>query len=421
MTITLIKGQKADLTKTNPHLKNVVIGMGWEAAHGVDIDFSSFLLAGNSKVTQDSDLIFYGNPAGPNQCVTVRQQAANLAGAADKAQLEVNFNSVPDQYERISFSLTVYEGEKRSQSFARVRNTYIRIIDPANSQEVIRFNIDTPFSVETAIVVGELYRHQGQWKFNSIAAGYSGGLEALCQSYGIEVKEESASSPAPQPSKSVLAPAPVNEQKHTPPLPAPKPVNLSKIELKKRGDKINLQKGAGPLGEILINLNWTQGQKSVFGSARKIDLDLGCLFELQDGYKGVVQALGRQFGSLDDEPYVALDGDDRTGMVKTGENLRINGNYLSEIKRILVFAYIYEGIANWAEADGIVTIKQSGGPDIEVRLDEHNNRKGMCGIALITNVNNQTFSVEKLVHYTSGHKELDRAYGWNMQWTTGWK
>ncbi|MDP4098052.1 TerD domain-containing protein [Paenibacillus sp. P96] len=411
MTITLIKGQKVDLTKTNPLLKSVIVGMGWEAVPDVDIDFSSFLLAGNAKVTQDSDLIFYGNPAGPNQCVSVRSQAVNLAGILDKAQLEIHFKNIPDQYERISFSLTIYDGEQRSQSFAKVRNTYIRIMDPASNQEIIRFNIDTPFSVETAIVVGEIYKHQGEWKFNSIASGFSGGLEALCSSYGIEVQEESVSSPTPEPPKSTPLP----------PTPAPPPVNLSKIELKKRGDKINLQKGAGPLGEIVVNLNWSQGKKDLFGSAKRIDLDLGCLFELQDGYKGVIQALGKRFGSLDYEPYIALDGDDRTGLVKTGENLRINGKYLSEIKRILVFAYIYDGVANWAQADGVVTIKQSGGPDIEVRLDEHNDRQVMCGIALITNENNQTFSVEKLIHYTSGHKELDRAFDWNMRWTTASK
>lgn len=148
---------------------------------------------------------------------------------------------------------------------------------------------------------------------------------------------------------------------------------------------------------------------------------MACLYELKNGSKGVVQALGNSFGSLTRAPYISLDGDDRTGTVKSGENLRINGNMLKEFKRILVFAFIYEGAANWAEANGVVTIKQSGGPDIEVRMDEHEKNKGMCAIALIQNVNDQTLSIEKLVSYYAGHAKMDEAYKWGLRWVAGSK
>jgi tellurite resistance protein TerA len=94
---------------------------------------------------------------------------------------------------------------------------------------------------------------------------------------------------------------------------------------------------------------------------------------------------------------------------------------IAEIERILVFAFIYQGVTNWSEADGIVTVKQGGGPDIIVNLDEHKNRKGLCAIALFRNVSNETFSVERLVQYYSGHRELDEAYGWGLRWVTGTK
>lgn len=189
----------------------------------------------------------------------------------------------------------------------------------------------------------------------------------------------------------------------------------------KKGNKINLSKRKEvDLGEILINLNWNQKvQKKgflqmLFGdlSTQSIDLDLGCLYELKNGRKGCIQALGNSFGtSLNIEPYITLDGDDRTGENTEGENLRINGNKISEIKRILLFTYIYEGAVNWVDADGVVTIKHSLGEDLIIKMDEVNNGKIMCALAMITNENDESFYVEKLVEYYSGHSELDKAYG----------
>lgn len=195
------------------------------------------------------------------------------------------------------------------------------------------------------------------------------------------------------------------------------------IELKK-GQKINLQKKRDTaLGEILINLNWHQPQsaRGLFGKNQAIDLDLGCLYELEDGRKGCVQALGNAFGSLSQPPYIALDGDDRTGASEGGENLRINGNEVSRIKRMLVYTFIYEGAANWQEADGVVTVKCPGSSEIVVRMDEYGYREPMCAIAMLENYMGQTFSVEKLVRFFPGHRAMDEAYGWGLQWTPGRK
>ncbi len=201
-----------------------------------------------------------------------------------------------------------------------------------------------------------------------------------------------------------------------------------------KGQKVSLQKNSAGLGEIHVNLNWNASPANasvkkgflagLFGGNAKsdgIDLDLGCLYELKNGMKGVVQALGNAFGDFNQVPYISLDGDDRTGAAAAGENLRINGNKIADIKRILVYTFIYEGIANWKQADAVVTIKYPGAEDIIVKMDEYNSSNIMCGLALFENVNDETFSVEKIVRFYPGHRDLDSAFNWGLRWTAGRK
>ena len=192
-----------------------------------------------------------------------------------------------------------------------------------------------------------------------------------------------------------------------------------------KGSKINLSKGNKELGKINVNLNWNAAtKKGLFSSllgAKSIDLDLGCLFELKDGSLGTVQALGNCFGSYDRSPYVYLDGDDRSGTNASGENLFINGDKIKEIKRILVYTFIYEGATNWQEANGKVLIKVPGQEEILIHMDEYNNRYKMCALAMIENVNDSNFSVEKLVRFFDGHKSMDEAYHWGLKWVAGRK
>lgn len=196
-----------------------------------------------------------------------------------------------------------------------------------------------------------------------------------------------------------------------------------------KGSKINLtKKDTKKVGKININLNWnTGGAKkkgffaSLFGGNDSVDLDLGCLFELKDGRKGAIQALGNSFGSYDIAPYIVLDGDDRTGENANGENIFINGDKIKEIKRILVYTFIYEGAANWQQVDGKVRINISGQEEILINMDEYKNGYNMCALIMLQNVNDTTFSVEKLVRYFQGHEKMDRAYNWGMRWVPGRK
>jgi tellurite resistance protein TerA len=421
MSLSIIKGQKADITKNNPSLSRVIVGMGWHSSPGVDLDFSVFVLQANGKVRTDQDLIFYSNPSGAAGAIEIVAESnrKTYGNHADKEQVTVLLGNVPKEIEKVPFTLTIYEGDARKQNFSLVNDAYIRIIDEATGNELLRYELGKNFPIETAIVVGELYRYNGDWKFNAIGSGYSGGLSALCGSFGVDVREESASTPA---GGQASPPQPPAQPTSAPPSAPPSTIRLDKIELRKKGEVINLQKNSGSLGEILVNLNWNRKKSGgLFKAASGIDLDLGCLFEMKDGSKGGVQALGNAFGDFSRPPYISLDGDDRTGALAGGENLRINGSKVSEIERIVIFAFIYEGVTNWSQADGVVTISQSGGPDIVVRMDEYNNSKGLCAIAMIKNVNNQTFSIERLVQFFDDQQQLDLAYNWGLRWAKGRK
>ena len=212
------------------------------------------------------------------------------------------------------------------------------------------------------------------------------------------------------------------------------PVTLSKITLTKSSPAVSLNKRDNASGLLRINLNWNvrpaPSQGSFFsrlagaGSGGAIDLDLACLYEFTDGSKGVVQALGKTFQSRCDftrEPVIRLDGDDRSGTNSAGENLFIDLAYSDRIQRILVFAFIYEGIPNWAQADGVVTIFPVKGPQIEVRLDEADPRSRMCAVALVTGGGGD-LQIRREVRYVhGGQRNLDEAYGWGLRWQAGRK
>ncbi len=208
----------------------------------------------------------------------------------------------------------------------------------------------------------------------------------------------------------------------------------SKVVLKNKGDSIEIKpKGSSTGSEIVVNLNWSQKGKgdqkkssSFFSrlvgspSSGAIDLDLGCLFEMRDGRKGAIQALGNSFGSYDNPPYIRHLGDDRTGAVAEGEFIRVNGQFVQELKRILFYAFIYEGIARWNEADGMVTIKHAGAPEIVIQLDDHRDSMGMCALALFE-ISSSGIRVSKEVRFFQGHEDMDRAYHWGLRWVAGSK
>lgn len=192
MAVSLSKGQKVDLTKGNPGLSKIIVGLGWDTnkydgGADFDLDAAAFLLAANGKVASDADFVFYGNLK--HSSGGVEHMGDNLTGEGDgdDEQIKVNLAAVPANVDKIGFTVTIYEAESRKQNFGQVSNAYIRIVDETSNAELIRYDLGEDFSVETAVVVGELYRNNGEWKFNAIGSGFQGGLKALCQNYGVNV------------------------------------------------------------------------------------------------------------------------------------------------------------------------------------------------------------------------------------------
>ncbi len=193
MPISLQKGQKVSLTKGNPGLKNVVVGLGWDVNQfdtggSFDLDTAAFLLADTGRVSQPEDFVFYGNLTHPSG--SVQHQGDNLTGDGDgdDEQIKIDLSQVPAHITRIAFTVTIYDADVRNQNFGQVNNAYIRIYNEATGEELLRYDLGEDFSIETAAVFGELYKHNDEWKFNAIGSGYEGGLAALCGNFGVDVE-----------------------------------------------------------------------------------------------------------------------------------------------------------------------------------------------------------------------------------------
>ena len=179
MPISLQKGQKVDLTKGNPTLKHVLVGLGWDVnrydgGFAFDLDASAFLLGANGQTPNTDAFIFYGNLKHPSGAVEHMGDNLTGEGDGDDEQIMVDLTKIPDSIEKIAFTVTIYEAEERRQNFGQVDNSFIRIVDNDTGKELIRYDLGEDFSIETAIVVGEIYRHGGGWKFNAVGSGFQG-------------------------------------------------------------------------------------------------------------------------------------------------------------------------------------------------------------------------------------------------------
>ncbi|MGW4291225.1 TerD family protein [Streptomyces sp. NPDC004673] len=366
-----------------------------------DVDASALLLA-NGRVRADGDFVFYNQPAHPSGAV--RHQGKETTGAQVTDTLLVDLARVEPGIERIVLAASADGG-----TFGQVPGLAVQISDAVTGDDAARFD-STGATVETAFVLGEFYRRQGSWKFRAVGQGYDSGLAGLATDFGItvDVPQHPAAAPAP----AALPPQP------------------SKVTLTKAAPSVSLAKQGGTSGVMRVNLNW-QTRKRVTGRHRgagpgDIDLDLCALYELSDGRKGVVQALGNAFGALDRPPFIHLDGDDRTGAAANGENLTISLDHKEQLRRVLVFVTIYEGARSFADLHATVTLRPQHGAPIDFSLDECTVPSTVCALALITDTGGDLV-VRREARYlvpdrgVSPQRTVDRAYGWGMNWTPGRK
>ena len=388
------------------------VTIGYTPVPGADLDVSAFLLNESGKVRGDNDMCFFGQQSVNNGAVKL------VESAAGRSVFSLNLDAIDAAIEKVALTATIYENKANFAAFPQLT---------VSVSGGIEAPIPTQGMQETALILGEFYRRQGVWKFRCVAQGFAGGLAPLAQHFGVEI-----AAPAPAPAAPAApAPAPAAAPAPAPAAPAPAPasrVNLSKITLDKQRPSISLEKKDGDFGEIKINLNWNRATPSggggffasLRGKSGGIDLDVGCLYEMDNGRKGAVQALGNAFGDFRDEPFIQLMGDDRTGAVSDGEWLRINGKEWRKMRRVLVYAFIYEGAPNWQTTDGVIALYIPGEPPIEVRLSEEGGTKGMCAIALLENVGGSV-KVNRKVEFFKGHSDMDKAFGWGMRWSAGSK
>ncbi|MFK4090267.1 TerD family protein [Kribbella sp. NPDC020789] len=412
------------------------VDVGWRSGPGVpDADASALLLAGG-KVRSDADFVFYNQPS--HSSGAVRHEGKRQDGGRVTDTLLVDLTRVEPGIETVILAASSDGG-----TFGQVPDLSIEVKDAASGVVAARFD-STGATTETAFVLGEFYRRQGAWKFRAVGQGYSSGLEGLATDYGITVDEPQHAAPPAAPAAPVAPPAPpvapVAPPVTVPPPPPrpvapPAPVQLTKVTLTKAAPSVSLTKQGGTSGALHVNLNW-EVRKQFSGWAAKLgrpvamhsdlDLDLCALWELTDGRKGVVQALGNAFGSLHQPPFIHLDGDDRTGASASGENLTVNLDHKNQFRRILVFVTIYEGARSFADLHATVTLRPQHGAPVDFSLDECTVPSTVCALALITN-NGGDLVVQREARYlvpergVSPQRTVDHAYGWGMNWTPGRK
>jgi len=192
LSINLSKGQRIDLTKTNPGLTRAIIGLGWDinqydGGTGFDLDASAFMASENGKVVNDEDFIFYNNLIHPSGGVEHTGDNRTGEGDGDDEQIIIDFTKIPSHVNKVGIAVTIHDAETRRQNFGQVSNAFVRVVNEENNVEILRFDLGEDFSVETAVIVCELYKHNGEWKFNAVGSGFSGGLAALCRNYGLDV------------------------------------------------------------------------------------------------------------------------------------------------------------------------------------------------------------------------------------------
>lgn len=191
MSVSLVKGGNVSLTKEEPGIESIMVGLGWDArstdGSDFDLDASCFLLNASGKVRSDSDFIFYNNLK--SACGAVEHTGDNRTGAGDgdDEAINVELSRVPADVAKLAFTVTIHEADQRHQNFGMVSNAFIRIVNRKTGREVARFDLSEDASTNTAIIFGEVYRHNNEWKFRAVGQGYNGGLGPLARNYGVNV------------------------------------------------------------------------------------------------------------------------------------------------------------------------------------------------------------------------------------------
>ena len=368
-------------------------------------DVSCFGVDAAGKLSDDRYFIFFNQPSSPEGAITT----------AGPGTFNVDLSRVPASIQKLVFTATI-DG---NGTMSGLRSGSLQVA--ANGADVAGFAFTgSDFAAEKALMIAELYM-KDVWRFAAVGQGFNGGLSALLAHFGGQEAASAPAASAPPPPPSAPQPAPA-------PAPAPSPaaptVNLGKVTLAKSGDKrtVSLAKG-GSDQSIQVNLNWNQGggnQRRGFlsGGSSAPDLDLGCFWELKDGSKGVIQPLGKSFGSRTAPPFVFLDKDDQSGASSDGENLHVIRP--AEIKRVMVFAMIYKGANDFTSVGARLGLRDQSGSETEIYLNNPDSNRTFCSVCLIEERDGEV-TITKEERYFRGASDADKHYGFGFRWSAGRK
>ncbi|MBF6476276.1 MULTISPECIES: TerD family protein [Nocardia] len=408
----------------------VRIEVGWRAgADAPDADASALLVV-SGKVRSDRDFVFYNQPAHPSGAV---RHEGKRPGPIVLDVLSADLAQVESQIDGIVIAASTEGG-----AVGLLDGLFVRVVDAGSGAQLAHFD-GIGATSETAVVLGELYRRDGGWKFRAVGQGYASGLAALATDYGIAVDD----APAPPHEYTPPPPPPAPSHEFTPPPPptgavppeagrlvppapgtgwaAPTGQPSGKLSLTKDFPSVSLTALGATSGRMRVNLSWT----SPPGEGSALDLDLCCFWELADGRKGDIRPVG-DFGSLERPPFIRLDADDRSGTGAAGENLEIDLGRAAEFRRILVFATLYDGAADFRGVRATAALYPAGAPPIELTVDGCTDGSRDVVLVLIENTG-ADLVVRREGRFVPpppnrprwGVTEVDKAYAWGLNWVRG--
>lgn len=388
----LTPGQKVPLSSLNITTRLTV-----EVDYGLDdLDIVMFGLNKDKRISDDRYTVLFSNPSTPEGAIRMETGSRTTSFGIDLAAL-------PASIERL-----MVVASHDTQPLSQAKPLAVTIGQAS-------FDAGTVVGQERAVMLVEIYRHNGEWRLSAVGQGFAQGLAKLIEHLGGSVDDAPATNQtATRHATPPPAPAPTAS-------PAPPPsINLSKITLEKQ-KSVSLEKRNGSYGDIILNLNWAQKKGGgIFGGGKSLDLDLGCLYELTNGDRGVIQALGEAFGDFGHGPFMELDGDDRSGSNTAGETIRINGKHFDQIRRIAVFALIYDGAVRWAQTDARASIKMPSQPEVVVEIRDGNDSQRLYGMAIIEN-DGGTMRITNHGRSYRDQKEFAEAVGIHLRWVAGRK
>ena len=371
----LKRGQKVDVTKNN-EIKTFRFRIQWQQPEkDMDLDISAFLLHAGDRCLKDEHFIFYGQPQ------SVGGSVSHLSIDDNEGAIDIAFQKIPEGIEKIALTLTIHEGDEQDLRFRDIRDAKLFIEDAQTNQTVHQFSFKGALEQETAVVIGELYRHNGEWKFNAVGSGFFGGLAALCENFGLQVAEDAGQEEiaAPEPPAMQEQSVPVQP---SPPMPQqPEAVRpISRNATLEKNQSVSVQQSS----KVVATLEWANNRK---------DLDLYCFYVLQTGETGKVYY--RHLGSSSSAPYITLEGDSKTVVI----------HQPSKLKYVLFAAYreLSNGYGNSKRMK--VVIDNQMGQQVTSPFYEHNWFAHWIAIAHIDFTRTDGMVVSQVERYSRGGTE----------------